>query len=153
MLQNTKQLQPIILDYKQANRKVTVVPSDEDRFVMSMQDAATACQIVERMDIINFTRQFKELLNYLGRWIKAHQNKILHSFLTTRDAGLLFIVIRKESKYDDNFESELTELDLKIAQNKDFNLINLSVLSLPRCTEQEYLSFVNRFVLQYKGKN
>jgi len=96
-------------------------------------------------------------LDTLGGWIKARQDKISQAFITTRDAGLLLLIVVKSASYDAGFEAELTELDMEIANDADFNLIPLGVLAIPMCPPDSVHSFLSRkmalrYVIHGDGK-
>ena len=63
--------------------------------------------------------------------------------MTVRDAGLLFLIVLNGTEYDSDFESELTRLDIEIANDSDFDLISLSVLALPKCDTVAVESFLS----------
>ena len=75
-------------------------------------------------------------------------------FITIRDADLLFLLVTQNKTYDEDFESELTKLDLEVANSDDFSEIKMSVQALPLCDEDNYYSFCNpEWMLEYKGLN
>lgn len=112
---------------------------DRDIFVKTIQEAVEACRASERQ--IDFHDQFKELLPKLKKWLNTKQDKVERAFLTVRDKGLLFIVIRKEKHYDDEFTTQLIDLDWKIAHDSNFSIIDLEVLALPDCDPDNFNSF------------
>lgn len=131
----------IPLKWLEEDRKVLVEDADEDRFFMTVQEAIDACKVYERAKQPMFRKQFNMLLDFLGGWSYMRRNKLEKVFLTIRDAGLLFLVVTKRKTYDENFEEELTRLDLEIAHSEDFSEILLSVQSLPLCNQSNYDSF------------
>jgi len=131
----------IYLDYADGASKVTVTPKNEDRFVMSVRDAAEACQMAHDRDA--FVKQFEALLARLAQWLKEHADNFCEAFVTIRDSGLLFVVLRDGARFDANFEDTLTDLDLEIAQDSKFDHIDLNVLSLPKTSETAYSSFLH----------
>jgi len=131
----------IRLKWSEKDRKILVEDADEDRFSMTVEDAIEACKVYEREKQTIFRKQFDTLLDFLGSWSYKRKNKLAKVFLTIRDAGLLFLAVTKRKTYDENFEEELTQLDLKIANSEDFSEILLSVQALPLCSESNYDSF------------
>jgi hypothetical protein len=142
---------PIRLDYRIKGGNVVVMPNDEDRFTMTIQEAALACKAGVKQ--LRFGRQFERtLLPRLGSWMKAHKNKIQKAFLTLGDGRLLFLIVRREVPYDETFENELSDLDISIARDETLDLIRLAVLALPCVSEETYASFLdNRMILEYGG--
>ena len=101
---------PIVLRYDDTQGKVIIVDDREDRFVLSVTEAIRACQIYEQLDLVRFKDQFEKLLNYLGDWLAKHKAQVSKAVLTTRDAGLLFLVCTTEPEFDEEFEEELERL-------------------------------------------
>jgi len=132
---------PIPLTWMQKDRQVIIEPEDRDKFCMTVEDAIDACKVYDRQKKALFRKQFDMLLDFLGGWSYQRKSKLAKVFLTVRDAGLLFLVVLKRKTYDEDFEEELTQLDLKIANSRDFSEILLSVQSLPLCSQSNYDSF------------
>lgn len=131
----------IRLKWSEKDQKILVEGADEDRFSMTVEEAIEACKVYERAKKTIFRKQFDMLLDFLGAWSHTRKNKLAKVFLTIRDAGLLFLAVTKRKTYDANFEEELTQLDLEIANSEDFSEILLSVQSLPLCSQSNYDSF------------
>lgn len=128
------------LDYNQQG-KVTVTPENEDRFVMTIQDATLACQIGQNRKA--FRSQFKELMDKLADWLREHRKSVHKSFLTAGSGGsLLFLVIRSRKKFDRPLTEALALLDASIARDKNLDLIRLEALALPRLSEEDATSFL-----------
>lgn len=136
-----EKLNPVRLDWSEKDRKVIVAPKDNDKYMRTVEEAIEACKAYDNK--IRFWEQFKIVLDDLGKWSKDRTQKLDHAFLTVQDAGLLFLVVTKRKTYDDMLESELTDLDLKIANDSDFTSISLSVQSLPSCSMDGISSFLN----------
>jgi hypothetical protein len=145
----------IDLHFEHGTGQVRVIPPDKDLMILSVKEAIEACRAFN--DQIHFKSQFDLLLNALGAWINARRGKISQAFLTTRDAGLLLLIVTKSVQYDAEFESELTELDIETANDGDYSLIPLSVLAIPACPADSVHSFLSRkmvlrFVIDGKRK-
>lgn len=132
----------IDLHFEDDGGVVRVTPEDNDLMIMSVHEAIIACRAFT--DQIRFKSQFDSLLNYLGGWIKARERKISSATLTTRDSGLLLLIVTKGTKYDSEFELEITDLDIQVANDSDFAMIDLSVLAIPACPAEAVRSFVSR---------
>lgn len=130
----------IRLDYHGEGQKVIVTPQNQDRFMLSVREAAIACQMAD--DSNSFIQQFKELLENLASWLKRHGSKVERAFVTIRDAGFVFLVVQRNKSYNREFEDLLTELDMSIAQDQNLNLIRLNVLALPKSSKESYESFL-----------
>ena len=139
------------LNWADNDGTITVHPEDEDRFILKVSKAIELLKTgVDRED---FEVQFNVLLNTLGAWIKG-RNSIRDAYLTQRDDGMLFVVINSKAKYDDVFEDELTDLDIRIANDVDLKGFRLDVLSLPNTSSEGVDAFLNQdFVLHYAPAN
>jgi hypothetical protein len=147
-----KKQEYIRLKWSEKERRIIVEDKDEDRFSLSVEEAIEACKVYERNKQTLFRKQFRTLLDFLGKWAYERRKKLANVFLTIRDAGLLFLVVTKSKIHDEVFEDELTQLDLDIARNKDFSEIFLSVQALPICDKNGYESFCNsEWTLEYTG--
>ena len=150
----TKKSNIIQLLWSEKDSMVVVEPQDQDRYCLKVEDAIEACRIYQKENRALFHSQLQDTLNRLGQWARNHRGKLQKVFLTTRDAGLLFLLVTKRKTFDEDLETSLTKLDLEIAQDKKFSEIRLSVQALPNCDENNYSSFFNpQWILQFKGIN
>ncbi len=140
---------PIRLNFHERGRQVVVTPENEDRFMMTVQEAASILQQANQQ--VLFVGQFQLLLNALAAWLSKHRAKVFRSFLTVREGRLLFLVVRKQVRYDDPFDDSLTELDMQTAQDDRFSLIELEVLALPNASPGSFNSFLDEPVWEYVG--
>lgn len=131
----------IQLHYRQKNSGVMVTPHERDRFVVTVQEAINACSSAEQT--CRYVRQFDGLLTKLETWLKQNQAKVERAFLTVREGGLLFLVVRREVECDPEFTDELTRLDVAIASDDAFDAIQLDVLALPNVPERVAKSFLS----------
>ena len=130
------------LHFEDETGKVRVTPDNDTLLLMSVEEAIIACRAFKKQ--LEFKSQFDHLLNALGAWIKSRLHKISLAFLTTRDAGLLFLVVTAAANRDDELESDITELDMQVANEADYHLIDLSVLIIPNCPKDSVHSFLSR---------
>lgn len=114
--------------------RVCVIPQDNDLMMLSIQEAALACRAYT--DQIRFNHQFHLLADRLCAWMAEFDAKVSEGYLTVRDTGLLFLVVSRSEKFDLELEDSLTDLDIEVAADPDFGLINLSVHSIPGGTCQ-----------------
>ena len=132
---------PIQLRWGEKNKRVVVTPEDENRFIVTVEAAIRACNAAVQYSA--FEPVFSNLLTHLGEWKRQHEEQILDAYLTVRDAELMFVVVKKTREYDREFEDLLTSLDIGIAQDKDFEMINLSVLGLPKSPTKSVADFLS----------
>jgi len=140
-MQKAAILVPIFLRYDELSRQVWIAAKDNDLFSVTVAQAIAACKAADSVE--DFKHQFGHLLDKLAIWLGQHRSKIDQAYLTVRDAGLLFIPVRKDVSYDAQLEDALTELDLEVAQAEEFDQIRLSVLALPQTNAEGVSSFIN----------
>ncbi len=143
MRNKAKSAEPIRLVSRDKGRQVLVCPEDEDRFLLTVQEAIQACRAHKPQDRAAIDKGFNLLKDRLGQWAYRHRDQIHKAFLTIRDAGLLFLVVGKQRHRDNSLEDDLTDLDLDVARTEDLEMIPLSVLAIPRCNQSSYRSFIN----------
>lgn len=134
--------QIIELHCDDADGRVRVVPADKDIMAMSVETAIEACKAYKHQ--IVFKDQFDLLLHKLGDWASARAEKVATAYLTVRDAGLLFLVMLRGRRYDEQIENDLIDLDLDIANDHDFDLIQLSAHIVPSIDDDSLQSFLSR---------
>src|SRR5437763_816836 len=64
-----------------------------DMFTLPLKAAIDACGSVENVQ--RFGKQMEILLARLADWIGQHAGDVEEAYVTFRDAGLLFLVVRK----------------------------------------------------------
>ncbi len=118
-------------------RQVIVEPDDEDRFVMTAQNAVKACQdSKQRQEAI---RTFKEgFLVPLLDWCRKFLDKVQACYVAAPTTFLQVFVIGKSQKYDFDLSEELSALELKLADTW-----RVSVLQLPATAPDDLQSFFN----------
>jgi len=144
----------IHLIWSATDHRVIIEDQYRQRFLAVVQEAIESCKVHRRADRAAFRKQFKALLDFLGQWAFERKEKLARIFLTVGQERLLFLVVTKARNYDNDLESELTQLDVEVAHNQDFSRICLSVQALPCCGKNGYGSFCNpRATLEYAWLN
>lgn len=122
--------------------KVVVTPQEQDRFVLTVQQATAACLGI--MPILQYREQFVEgLMPKLIGWLEDHRKQIHKAFLTIRDGGLMLLVVRNKAEFDREFTDELTTFDMEVAQDAGLSAIRLDVLALPKVSDKGAMSFMS----------
>jgi len=119
-----------------------IVAEDNDQFLWTVQEVVRACKAQGRFADVG--KQLRTLLQKLRDWCNSHPDDIREAYLTVRDSGLLFLLVRKTKPFNEALEEALTDLDLEVANDNDFDLIRLSVLALPATSEESVRSFLPR---------
>ena len=120
---------------------VVVTPEDQDRFALSVEDAIEACRAQEKRQ--QFQRQHDILIRQLSDWLHKHEENVDRAYVTTRDNGLLFLVVTRSIQMNPQLQDDLTELDLAIANDPCLDLIRLSVLAIPNASDSNVESFLS----------
>ncbi|HUW35272.1 MAG TPA: hypothetical protein VM223_26985 [Planctomycetota bacterium] len=147
-----KTTEPVRLTWAEKDGTVLIEPEDEDRYSLTVEQVIEACQAYDPQKKVQVRKAFAHLLGKLAGWVNDHADKVDKAFLTRRYRNLLFLVIMKEKRHDEQLEDELSAIDLQIAREKQFADIRLCVLALPHCEAEDYLHFIDpEFYLMYRG--
>ena len=117
---------PIRLSFE-SKQHVVVIPENEDRFLMTSQAAAHACQQAEKKH--EWDAQFKEFLGFINGWCGVRNEKVRACFVTIGDHSLNVLVLLQSNDYDFDFDDDLAELDLALFQK--FPLCKADVIQIP----------------------
>ncbi len=129
------------LDWYADDKLVRAVPRDQARFDIQKDRAIGILRRVKEADL--WGRQFNFLLSRLADWLRSRQDRISSAILTLQENSLAFIVVRRQAKYDEQFQDDLAELDFAVANDPDLNLIDLKTLALPNVTGEAVRSFLD----------
>lgn len=129
----------IQLDARHEHGIVTITPRDEDRFNLRVPEVIRACQ--QAASDQRTRQRFDFLLKRLGTWVLGRSD-VREAFVTIRDGGLCFLVVRKVAAYDADFEDALSEFDIDLAHDSDVGF-QIEVMSLPAVSDQSLQSFLN----------
>ena len=92
----------------------------------------------------DFTGQIADLLEILSDWVKTRRSRIRSARLTFRpDRSVLFVVMQKDIPFDAELSGQLTDLDIAIANDAKFGLLNLDVLAIPAVSEESANAFLS----------
>jgi hypothetical protein len=119
---------------------VTVHPENGDVFALSKQMIARSGRLMSKIEA--FEQQLAALKLDLESWAGAHSESVAEAFLVLKGDHFVFLAVLKGKAYDSVLEDALTELDMRVAQNPEYNLVNLSVLALPAFAEDAIRSFL-----------
>ncbi len=143
-------IKSVELDWYAEGDTVHVTPRNQKRFEIQKD---RAIEILQReKDAELFQQQFALLLERLAEWIQGRETKIANAIVTLQDDRLTFVVVRSEAPYDEQFQDDLADLDVDIANDPDLDLIKLKTLALPIVGGEALRSFLDeRLVLVYHG--
>jgi hypothetical protein len=145
-----EEISQVELDWYADKEVVHVTPRNPKRFEIQKDRAIQILQ--QERESERFGKQFGLLLDRLAEWINRYQDKIANAIVTLQDGALAFVVVRTAARYDEQFQDDLAELDLAIANDPDLSLVKLRTLLLPHVTGEALRSFLDsRLVLSYNG--
>jgi hypothetical protein len=128
------------LEWREKDGSIVVTPRDGDRWVIRLNRAIEILGQSGKRE--RFEHQTKLLQKLLAEWINGHTG-ISSAYLTVRDGAFAFIIVRDTCEYDDEFEDELSALDLRIAEDPDLDLVELNTLALPNISAEALSSFLH----------
>ncbi|MFW5830333.1 MAG: hypothetical protein ACOCXA_08755 [Planctomycetota bacterium] len=102
-----------------------VYQSDGADVIVSASEFYDAMRV--RSSIVEFQRSFQHLMDVLTDWIKQHQDKIDRAFITPKNTGIMFLIQTKAVEYDEEFETALSRLDLKLITDSELAQHDISV--------------------------
>jgi len=135
-------IEPIRLRWDDKTSRIVVTAKDETRYVLGVKEILYACR--SRANETDFRQQLELLQDVLGRWVREHGDKIRNAYITLREGSILFLVVQKGKQHDGDFEDELSHLDIAVAQDGQMELLNVSMLILPNCSDAARAGFVDR---------
>jgi len=122
-------------------RDVLVCPQDNDKFVLTAENAVRACRAWSQSQL--FSVQFRDLLAKLSGWVHVNRDRIYSAQLNIRANDILFVVMQNQVRRDDVMSESLTDLDIEIANSTEFDLITFNVLALPRVEAESAAAFLS----------
>ena len=124
---------------------VTVHPEDGDLFSLSKEMIVRSGRIVGQMEILD--EQLAALRLELEAWASKRSDVVANAYLILKGDHFLFLVVLKGTACDENLEDDLTDLDLNVARNPEYDLIKLSVLALPAFGKDVIRSFLPQYMI------
>lgn len=115
---------------------------DGDEFILDFDDIVRASRIATSQK--DFLQQYSDLLEHTNRWLHSQSEKVDRAYLSLGLGKVDFVVFQKGTRFDREFDESLVELDIEIANRSEFDLIQLDVLALPNCPDEDAASFVPR---------
>lgn len=135
----THQQKPILLDWKDGGRIVTVSPADEDRFSLTVQEAAEACR--QASVGILWRKDFDRLLVYLRDWLQRDKEMVSAAYGGVAGGQLVFFVVPISDRMDFSLSDELAQLELELHQ--EFQNCRCEVRQIPGKTYDALGTFVD----------
>ncbi|MEX0867849.1 MAG: hypothetical protein WD030_10855 [Pirellulales bacterium] len=126
------------IDWSNETGRVTITPKDQDRYTLKVHQAIERLEIGGRVSRLE--AELKVLYGRLAKWL-VDQDSVRQAFVTLRDGGFIFVVVRSVAEYDEEFEDSLSDLDIAIARDRDLS-IKLDVLSLPAVSPESLETFI-----------
>jgi hypothetical protein len=138
---------PIRLTFR-SEMRVVVEPDDEDRFVMTMREAALACKQVA--DNKAWEEAFDTFLVYLEKWSESHADKVSAVYFSVGDGALNIFVCTPSELYDIELDDIISELDIALVQK--FPWLVADVLQIPGSLQGERFPLEKAILVYGDGK-
>ena len=130
--------EPIRLDF-QSVQQVVVTSHDGDRWVTTVKEAAQACR--SALDQKEWQEQFEGFLGHIHEWAKSHSDIVASAFVGISSEGLTGVIITKGPNYRQDFDDEITELDIELA--KRFPSCRADVLQSPEEEPEARIPYIS----------
>lgn len=157
MATKTDQSKPVTVVYTKKGSKVEVKPKNKKLYDERAEAIVSrALSIIKDIDeeegsqILEFAQDlmskaltdFQKLVHRLGVWTSRHENKIEQAYLAKDHGGLVFLVVQKEKKDDQDLLDTLIDLDIHVARDTSLKYFDLEVMCVPKVSNYSLLSFV-----------
>lgn len=146
-LDRSTSMEPIRLSFRNET-KVVVEPDDEDRFVLTVREAAQACK--QAQDDKEWQAKFNNFLVYLEKWAETHSQKIRTVCVTVADGALNILIATSGESYDVDFDDIITELDITLV--KEFPWLVAEVMQVPQCVQSDRIPYEKAILVYGDGK-
>jgi hypothetical protein len=142
-----QQTEPIHIDANvEGDRWVVLTPDDEDRFIKSCSWVAEASKLGMSHEL--YLRELHGTLSHVRKWAEKHSDSVQLCFAMPRNAQIAIYVVPTGGKYDFSLSTELTALDIELAEK--FQSCRCDVLQVPDKREQiDNLTGQNMAILIY----
>ena len=128
----------IQLDFREGDRQVTVSPQDQDRFTITVEQAAWSCQMGHQA--IQYQKLLLEMFGHIHQWCQQRADKVERCLAGFQDGQWTFFFTNKTQKYDFSFGDALADLDIELAEK--FNGIQCDTLQIPAQSPGRIRTFI-----------
>lgn len=104
---------PVRLTFRSVE-DVLIETDDEDRFLMTMKEAAHACKQAENEK--KWQDDFKRFLHKVSQWCEAKAEHVRAGYVGVGDGALNVFICTKSATYNFDIEDELSDLDIELVQ-------------------------------------
>lgn len=132
----------------QSNQKYVLCSFDQSKFILTANEVVTACQAQTRA--ADCVSQFKDLLEKLGKFVGTWSEQIHHALITVRSRDMMFLVVAKDIARNEQLNDALTDLEISVANDEGFGLLEFTTLCLPRCSSDNVRQFASDVILDFE---
>jgi hypothetical protein len=126
---------PIHLSFRSV-QQVVVEPEDENRFMMTVKEAARACEAAQNEK--DLRDQFTRMLVYLREWCGKRAQKVQTACVYPGDGFLNILIGTRGDDYCFDFDNEVTELDIELT--RQFAWLTAEVFQVPDKAREGHIS-------------
>jgi hypothetical protein len=138
---------PIRLSFR-SEKRVMVEPEDEDRFFVTMREAAQACK--QAQDDKQWQEKFNEFLVYLESWGEANANRLSSVLVSVGDGALNILICTPSDTYDEELDDPITALDLDLV--KRFPWLVAEVMQVPSAAQGDRAPYEKAILVYGDGR-
>jgi hypothetical protein len=109
---------PAITHLNPAGGSVMVTTDDEDRFVMPMPQAVTAC--VDYMRSEEGKAAMLDLFRLLKQWTRDHAADVREAYITPVSGALRFLVAPRSVRFNEALGDALSDLEVRVVEDERF---------------------------------
>jgi hypothetical protein len=141
----------IQLNFQSVQQVVVTDKDGKDRWVTTVKEAAQACRsaLAEQ----EWKQQFEAFLGRIHQWAGEHGDMVSAAFVGVSSEGLTGVIITKGPEYRHEFDDEVTDLDIELAQK--FPNCRADILQSPEGEPESRIPFIalERAVQVYGNKS
>jgi hypothetical protein len=141
------QSDPIRLDFQSVQKVIITDDEAGDRWMTTVKEAAQACR--SDLEQKEWKEEFESFLGHIYEWAKGHSDIVTAAYVGVSSEGLTGVIITKGREYRFDFDDEVTNLDIELAQT--FSNCRADILQSPEGEPESRIPYIsmNRAVQVY----
>ncbi len=138
---------PVRLTFRSVE-EVLVESDDEDRFLMTMKEAAHACMQAETEK--KWQDDFKRFLHYVSQWCEARAESVRAGYVGVGDGSLNVFICTHDNAYNFELDDAISELDIALVS--EFPWLVAEVLQIPGQIKEDQIFSENAVSVYGDGR-
>lgn len=133
-------VQTIRLKYGDTSR--VLVETDGGHCIPTTQHEVVKNYKLMEVGLKEFARQWDDLKEILDEWWEKNQGLAKAAWVADKGEEHLFLVVMKGTRMNPELEESLSDLDIRIAQDENLNLIHLDAMAVPDFGQNSVQAFL-----------